>query len=114
MQPDGPCACNEAISWLFLRAAGLSAPKHAAILVLSQDKAVQVLGRKSVPTGWVNTAVTDQLQCGYERQHQLQNSHQPPFSPVPIRRITAPSAAPSSKPSRNTAQVAVRSPDVPR
>lgn len=54
MQPDGLRACNEAISWLFLRAAGISAPKHAAILVLSQDKAVQVLGRKSVPTEWVS------------------------------------------------------------
>lgn len=54
MQPDGLRACNEAISWLFLRAAGISAPKHAAILVLSHAKAVQVLGRKGVPDEWVH------------------------------------------------------------
>ena len=54
MHPDGLSACNEAISWLFLRAAGINAPKHAAILVLSQAKAVQVLGRGCVPADWVS------------------------------------------------------------
>ncbi|WP_343593900.1 hypothetical protein [Paracidovorax wautersii] len=53
MQPDGLRACNEAISWLFLRAAGISAPKHAAILALSHAKAVQAVGRQSVPEEWV-------------------------------------------------------------
>lgn len=54
MQPDGLRACNEAISWLFLRAAGISAPRHAAILVLSHAKAIQVLGRNGVPAEWVS------------------------------------------------------------
>lgn len=55
MQPDGLRACNEAISWLFLRAAGISAPKHAAILVLSHAKVIQVLGRNSAPAEWVSS-----------------------------------------------------------
>lgn len=54
MQPDGIRACNEAISWLFLRAAGISAPKQAAILVMSHAKVVQAVGRQCVPEEWVH------------------------------------------------------------
>lgn len=50
---DGLKACNEALAWLFLRAAGVSCPKNAAIMTLSEAKAVKVLGRKCVPHHFV-------------------------------------------------------------
>lgn len=46
---DGLKACNEALAWLFLHAAGISCPKNAAILTLSESKVVKILGRKRVP-----------------------------------------------------------------
>lgn len=48
LPPSGLRACNEALAWMFLRAAGLAAPRHAAILRLSEAKAVKVLGRKAI------------------------------------------------------------------
>lgn len=46
---DGLKACNEALAWLFLHAAEMPCPKNAAILTLTEAKAVKVLGRKCVP-----------------------------------------------------------------
>jgi len=40
--------CNEAVSWLFLRAAGFAAPKNAAILVLTEKKAKAILGTRLI------------------------------------------------------------------
>ncbi len=51
---DGLAACNEALAWLFLRAAGIPSPRTAAILTLTEKKAVEVLGRKRVPQKWVS------------------------------------------------------------
>lgn len=51
---DGLAACNEAMAWLFLRAAGIASPRTAAILTLSEKKAVDILGRKQVPKKWVS------------------------------------------------------------
>jgi len=48
LPPQGHQACNEAIAWLFLRAAGVAIPKHAALLAISERKMVAVLGRKAV------------------------------------------------------------------
>lgn len=47
MPADGLKACNEALAWLFLRAAGVRTPPHAALLVLSEAKARRVLGRRA-------------------------------------------------------------------
>ena len=51
---DGLRACNEALAWLFLRANGVRVARHAAILSLTEAKAVQVLGRKLVPKALVH------------------------------------------------------------
>ncbi len=48
LDPNGLCACNEAMAWLFLRAAGVPAPRHAAILTLSEAKAIKALGKKTI------------------------------------------------------------------
>lgn len=48
LHPSGLGACNEAMAWAFLRAAGVPAPRHAAILTLSEAKAVKILGRKAI------------------------------------------------------------------
>lgn len=48
MPPDAVRICNEALAWLFLRGAGVPQARHAAILTLSEKKAVAVLGRKIV------------------------------------------------------------------
>lgn len=48
LHPSGLGACNEAMAWLFLRAAGVLAPRHAAIVQLSAAKAFKVLGKKSI------------------------------------------------------------------
>lgn len=49
MPADGLRACNEALAWLFLRANGVRVARNAAILSLTEAKAVKVLGRKLVP-----------------------------------------------------------------
>ncbi|GAB2482343.1 hypothetical protein GCM10027082_36390 [Comamonas humi] len=54
MPPDGIGVCNEAIAWLFLRAAGLASPKNAGILVMTEEKAKAVLGSKAVPKDLVS------------------------------------------------------------
>lgn len=54
LNPDGLCACNEAMAWLFLRAAGVPTPRHAAILTMSEAKAIKVLGKKTIHTGLVH------------------------------------------------------------
>lgn len=46
LDPNCLAASNEAIAWLFLRAAGFAAPRNAAILALSAKKAREVVGRK--------------------------------------------------------------------
>lgn len=46
---DGLRACNEVLAWLFLRAAGVRVARNAALLSLTEAKAVKVLGRKLVP-----------------------------------------------------------------
>lgn len=51
---DGLSVCNEALAWLFLRAAGIPSPRNAAMLILTEAKAVNVLGRKRVPKNWVS------------------------------------------------------------
>ncbi|MBQ0917239.1 hypothetical protein KBW71_02180 [Hydrogenophaga aromaticivorans] len=51
LPPDGLAACNEAISWLFLRAAGIQAPGHAGIMVLSQAKLKKACNLKA-PDGY--------------------------------------------------------------
>lgn len=51
---DGLRACNEALAWLFLRSAGVRVPRNAALLSLTEAKAVQVLGRKLVPASLVH------------------------------------------------------------
>ena len=47
LDPNCLAASNEAIAWLFLRAAGFVAPRHAAILALSAKKARDVVGKKA-------------------------------------------------------------------
>lgn len=47
MPADGLKACNEALAWLFLRAAGVRTPPYAALIVLSEAKARRVLGRRT-------------------------------------------------------------------
>ena len=54
LPPDGFLACNEAIAWLFLNAAGVQAPKHAALITLSLEKATRVFGKQKVPPGYVS------------------------------------------------------------
>lgn len=44
LPPDGLLACNEAIAWLFLRAAGIPCPPNAALLSLTQNRAAQAAG----------------------------------------------------------------------
>ena len=46
LDPNCLAASNEAIAWLFLRAAGFVAPRHAAIMALSENKARRVVGNK--------------------------------------------------------------------
>lgn len=48
LSPSMLNVCNEAVAWLFLRAAGFSAPKNAAIVKLSEKKAKAILGTKLV------------------------------------------------------------------
>lgn len=54
MPADGLYACNEALAWLFLRALGVQAPRHAALISMTEAKAVRVLGRKLVTKGYVS------------------------------------------------------------
>jgi hypothetical protein len=49
LPPDGLAACNEALSWLFLRAVGIPSPRTSSLLTLSEKKVVDILGRKQVP-----------------------------------------------------------------
>ena len=51
---DGLRACNEALAWLFLRSAGVRVARNAALLSLTEAKAVKVLGRKLVPASLVH------------------------------------------------------------
>jgi len=48
LSPSLLTVCNEAISWLFLRAAGFPAPKNAALLALTEKKAKAILGSKMI------------------------------------------------------------------
>lgn len=48
LHPSGLAACNEAMAWLFLRAAGVPAPRNAALVTLSEAKAVKILGRRAI------------------------------------------------------------------
>lgn len=54
MHPNCLNASNEAIAWLFLRAAGFAAPKNAAMIALTEKKAVSVLGRKAIYPGLID------------------------------------------------------------
>jgi hypothetical protein len=47
LDPNFLAASNEAIAWLFLRAAGFAAPRHAAILALTEKKARDVVGKRA-------------------------------------------------------------------
>lgn len=53
LPPSGLQACNEAISWLVLRAIGVPSPRMAALLVLSEKKAKAVLGARIVSNEFV-------------------------------------------------------------
>lgn len=66
LPPDGIAACNEALAWLFLRAAGVPAPRTASLLTLTEKKIVDILGRKRVPkklvsNGYVRAWAAEQL-----------------------------------------------------
>lgn len=54
---DGLRACNEAISWLFLNAAGVQTPKHAALITLSLEKATRVFGARKIPASYASQGV---------------------------------------------------------
>lgn len=45
MPADGRAACNEAISWLLLRSAGVTVPQHAALVLLTDARARSTLRR---------------------------------------------------------------------
>jgi hypothetical protein len=66
LPPDGLAACNEALAWLFLRAAGIPSPRTASLLTLTEKKIVAILGRKHVPqnlvsNGYVRAWAAEQL-----------------------------------------------------
>lgn len=54
LPPGGLQACNEAISWLVLRAIGIPSPKMAALLLISEKKAKAVLGSRIVNSEFVH------------------------------------------------------------
>lgn len=54
LPPGGLQACNEAISWLVLRAIGVPSPKMAALLLLSEKKAKAVLSSRVVSKEFVH------------------------------------------------------------
>lgn len=54
LHPSGLGACNEAMAWMFLRAAGVPSPAYAAIVRLSADKAFKILGKRSIPPNLVH------------------------------------------------------------
>lgn len=48
LHPSRPNLCNEGLAWLFLRGAGVAQPPKAAILVLSETKAVDAVAPKKL------------------------------------------------------------------